>query len=218
MVNRELSMCEKAKARKYTRSNRVSVKTLKKNMFGLESVVQGRIKLRLRGKKIGFAIDAWTEDGTNFVAVIGVTEDDKYLLCFLTLMDESDMGSDAISSCLTTSLMREDNDILDKVHALMGKLNTIKNRHHLREAPYEDLKNLESVNKKLQTTTVSESSHIKQGHVATGPQEEGEDAHQFFAEAALSQEEVTSSGEDPKWTPPTSNDVERLFSRAGIVF
>ncbi|KAF4132754.1 hypothetical protein GN958_ATG18052 [Phytophthora infestans] len=58
MENRKLSMCEKAKTRKYTRLNRVSVKTLKKNMFGLESVVQGRIKLRLRGNKIDLAIDA----------------------------------------------------------------------------------------------------------------------------------------------------------------
>ncbi|ETI44449.1 hypothetical protein L917_18251 [Phytophthora nicotianae] len=32
------------------------------------------------------------------------------------------------------ALTREDDDILDKVHALMVKLNTIKNRHHLREA------------------------------------------------------------------------------------
>ncbi|KAF4139215.1 hypothetical protein GN958_ATG03816 [Phytophthora infestans] len=36
MENRELSMCEKAKTRKYTRLSRVSVKTLKKNMFGLK--------------------------------------------------------------------------------------------------------------------------------------------------------------------------------------
>ncbi|ETM39531.1 hypothetical protein L914_14326, partial [Phytophthora nicotianae] len=165
----------------YTRLNRVSVKTLKKNMFGLEGVVQGRIKLRLRGKKVGFAIDAWTEDGTHFVAVIGVTEIDKYLLCFSTLTDKSDMGSDAIIELLddvldtyeihasqlcfyvcdhasvhvaianktlvpmigcashrfnlaVQALMREDNDILDKVHALMVKLNTIKNRHHLPKA------------------------------------------------------------------------------------
>ncbi|KAG1697248.1 hypothetical protein DVH05_016536 [Phytophthora capsici] len=111
MENRELSMCEKVKTRKYTRLNRVSVKTLKKNMFGLEGVVQGRIKLRLRGKKVGFAIDAWTEDGTHFVAIIGVTEVDKYLLCFSTLTDESDMGSDAIIELL--------DDVLDtyEIHA-----------------------------------------------------------------------------------------------------
>ncbi|ETN01356.1 hypothetical protein PPTG_17462 [Phytophthora nicotianae INRA-310] len=39
-----------------------------------------------------------------------------------------------------------------------------------------------------------------------------------LAEDALNQEEVTSSREDLKWIPPISNDVERLFSRAGIVF
>ncbi|ETI34444.1 hypothetical protein F443_19097 [Phytophthora nicotianae P1569] len=32
------------------------------------------------------------------------------------------------------ALMREEDDILDKVHAFMVKLSTIKNRHHLREA------------------------------------------------------------------------------------
>ncbi|ETN03990.1 hypothetical protein PPTG_15353 [Phytophthora nicotianae INRA-310] len=115
------------------------------------------------------------------------------------------------------------------------------------KALYEDLKNLESVNKKLQTSTVSlldvralfdhvikhypgtelylspTASLVKfpdfeNGTVATELQEEGEDAHQSFAEVALSQEEVTSSRENLKWIPPTSNDVERLFSRAGIVF
>ncbi|KAF4128327.1 hypothetical protein GN958_ATG22405 [Phytophthora infestans] len=54
--------------------------------------------------------------------------------------------------------------------------------------------------------------------VATGPQEEVEDAHQSFGKAALRQEEVTSSREDLKWITPTSNDMERLVSRAGIVF
>ncbi|ETK79678.1 hypothetical protein L915_14486, partial [Phytophthora nicotianae] len=143
------------------------------------------------------------------------------------------------------------------------------------KALYEDLKNLESVNKKLQTSTVSlldvralfdhvikhypgtelylsptaslvkfpdfengvvklmagkentltrgeRAAVVKLLHtsetVATELQEEGEDAHQSFAEVALSQEEVTSSRENLKWIPPTSNDVERLFSRAGIVF
>ncbi|ETL91008.1 hypothetical protein L917_10403 [Phytophthora nicotianae] len=226
MENRERSLCEKVKTRKYTRLK----------------------------PKVGFAIDAWTEDGTHFVAGIGVTETDKYLLCFSTLTDESDMGSDAIIELLddvldtyeihasqlcfyvcdhpsinvalanktlvpmigcashrfnlaVQALMREDDDILDKVHDLMVKLYTIKNRHHLREADalmpvyrnttrwistfsmidrysriyskldriddqladfiptprenvrlkalFEDLKNLESVNMKLQTTMVS---------------------------------------------------------------
>eukprot|EP00644_Phytophthora_capsici_P000742 jgi/Phyca11/109141/e_gw1.16.689.1 len=105
------------------------------------------------------------------------------------------------------------------------------------KALYEDLKNLESVNKKLQTTTVSllnvralfdhgikhyPAAVVKllqtSDTVATEPQEEGEDAHQSFAEVALCQEEVTLSRDDLKWIPPTSSDVERLFSRAGIVF
>ncbi|KAF4139214.1 hypothetical protein GN958_ATG03815 [Phytophthora infestans] len=143
------------------------------------------------------------------------------------------------------------------------------------KALYEDLKNLESVNKKLQTTTLSlldvralvdhvikhypgtelylsptaslakipdfENGVVKlmagreniltrgeraavvkllqtSDTLATVPQEEGEDVHQSFAEVALSQEEVTSSKEDLKWIPPTSNDVKRLFSLAEIVF
>ncbi|ETL81404.1 hypothetical protein L917_18252 [Phytophthora nicotianae] len=106
MENRELSMCEKVKTRKYTRLNQVSTKTLMKSMFGLESVVQGRITLLLRCKKVGFVIDAWTEEGTHFVAVIGVTGADRYRLCFSTLTGESDMGSDAIIELL--------DDVLDK--------------------------------------------------------------------------------------------------------
>lgn len=39
-----------------------------------------------------------------------------------------------------------------------------------------------------------------------------------FAEAALSNDKPAPSRGDLKWIPPTSNDVERLISRAGIVF
>ncbi|OWZ13971.1 hypothetical protein PHMEG_00012618 [Phytophthora megakarya] len=39
-----------------------------------------------------------------------------------------------------------------------------------------------------------------------------------FAETALANDKPAPSSEDLKWIPPTSNDVKRLSSRAGIVF
>ncbi|GMF12480.1 unnamed protein product [Phytophthora lilii] len=41
-----------------------------------------------------------------------------------------------------------------------------------------------------------------------------------FAEAALAEENATAPQNqvDLRWIPPTSNDVERLFSRAGVVY
>ncbi|RLN76471.1 hypothetical protein BBJ28_00007344 [Nothophytophthora sp. Chile5] len=39
-----------------------------------------------------------------------------------------------------------------------------------------------------------------------------------FADAPLSEEAVPPALADMRWIPPTSNDVERLFSRAGIVY
>ncbi|KAE8999596.1 hypothetical protein PF011_g14573 [Phytophthora fragariae] len=65
MENRELSMCEKPKTRKYTRLVPLSVNTLKKHMFRSEDIVRGIVKQRLSGQKFGFAVDAWTEDGNH---------------------------------------------------------------------------------------------------------------------------------------------------------
>ncbi|KAG2760231.1 hypothetical protein PC116_g27310 [Phytophthora cactorum] len=180
MENRELGMCEKVKTRKFTRLSAVSVKTLKKTMFSLEVVVQASIKKKLSGKKVGFAIDAWTDGGTHFVAIIGTTKLGKILLRFATLPNEADMSADAIIKVIDNvfdiyrieaaqlcfficdhasvnvaiarkthvpmigcschrfnlamqALMCEHSDLLDKVQQQMVKLNTIKNRHHLRE-------------------------------------------------------------------------------------
>ncbi|KAF1774318.1 hypothetical protein GQ600_19935 [Phytophthora cactorum] len=52
-------------------------------------------------------------------------------------------------------------------------------------------------------------------------EEEGGDATTkkiSFAEATLYDEAPSPSVVDLKWVPPTSNDVERLFSRAGFVY
>ncbi|ETN20254.1 hypothetical protein PPTG_03293 [Phytophthora nicotianae INRA-310] len=131
---------------------------------------------------MGFAVDAWTEDGTPFVAIIAITSTDKFLLCFSTLPDESDTNADAtidlfdyvldtygidaatqmcfyvcyhasvnvaiarktsvsVIGCTShrmnlamQALMSDYTDLLEKVHRLMSKLNTIQNRHRLREA------------------------------------------------------------------------------------
>ncbi|KAG6596088.1 uncharacterized protein IUM83_18618 [Phytophthora cinnamomi] len=89
-------MCEKLKTRNYTNRKRSSFKTIQKHMFALKDVVQDYVKKCLVCQKLGFAVDAWTEDGTHFVAIVAMTFTDKYLLSFSTLSDESDMSSDAI--------------------------------------------------------------------------------------------------------------------------
>ncbi|KAG2992893.1 hypothetical protein PC120_g22383 [Phytophthora cactorum] len=63
-------------------------------------VVQASIKKRLSGKKVGFAIDTWTEDGTHFVAIIGITELEKILLRFAALENDAVISSDAIIDLL----------------------------------------------------------------------------------------------------------------------
>ncbi|KAG6968510.1 hypothetical protein JG688_00005775 [Phytophthora aleatoria] len=93
-------MCEKARTRKYRHIKPVSVKSLKKHMHGAEELVQDRINSQLQGQKVGFGIDAWTGDGTHFIVVIAWTPKDKFLFCFSTLEDESDMRSDSIIDLL----------------------------------------------------------------------------------------------------------------------
>ncbi|KAE9187127.1 hypothetical protein PF004_g22889 [Phytophthora fragariae] len=73
MENRELSMCEKPKTRKYTHLAHLRGNTLKKHMFGLEDVVRRIVKQRISGQKLGFAVDVWTEDGNHFIAIIAIT-------------------------------------------------------------------------------------------------------------------------------------------------
>ncbi|KAG6949983.1 hypothetical protein JG687_00014514, partial [Phytophthora cactorum] len=198
------------------------------------------------------------------------------------------------------ALMREHSDLLVQVQLLMVKLNTIKIgtifvRWTLLDrlddglvdfihtppmdvqlkALHEDFKNLESVNKKLQTSPVSlldvralfdhvvkhylptdtqlsvtselvkfpefENGVVKvlAGKVraltrtdkaavvkllgSTNPSKAEEDADgspkkRSFAEAALSKEAPTTSVAHLKSVPPTSNDISRLFSRAGIMY
>ncbi|KAE9341381.1 hypothetical protein PF008_g10647 [Phytophthora fragariae] len=378
--NRELSFCEKPKTRKYSNLKPICAKTLKKYMLALEEVVQARIKAQLSGKHIGFLVDAWTEDGTHFVAIIAVTSNVKFLLCFSTLEDESDMGADSIIQLMDDVLdtygidaaqlcfmvcdhasvngaiarkarvpmigcashrlnlaLKEflvpHAELLDKLHKLMAKLNTIKNRHRLRElgglmpvfnnatrwsstfmmvdryverrniirsmeqldeglvdllpTPREDahltdlyghLKNFESVNKRLQTEyglTLADVrllfDHVLEHYPETSRylapdaavvkypafengivkvqnkdsrlsrQERAalarllrpttaptvaapEPSRESFADAALNRgagRNGTRSDQPPvdlSWIPATSNDVERLFSRAGLVF
>ncbi|OWY96458.1 LOW QUALITY PROTEIN: hypothetical protein PHMEG_00033269 [Phytophthora megakarya] len=179
-----------------------------------------------------------------------------------------------------------------------GKLNTTKNRHHLREvdvlmpverdkveqylaminryfriyhkfdqvddrlvdfiprsrenvrveALHDDLRNVESVNKKIQsmTTTLLDArvlfDHVIQHYSSTAEKqspmaslvkltdfENGVIKLRVGKAANLSRQKRTAVGqhygETPPntphglhWSPPTFNDVQRLFSRAGIVF
>ncbi|KAE9181133.1 hypothetical protein PF005_g22991, partial [Phytophthora fragariae] len=140
---------------------------------------------------------------------------------------------------------------------------------------YEDLKNLESLSKKLQTSSVSlldvrmlfdhvmkhypttkaqlaatstlvkfpdfENGIVKllagkprslsrgerlavakllqsDGATALDEPEPPATKKRSFAEAALADESAAPEQVDLRWVPPTSNDVERLFSRAGIIY
>ncbi|GLE06407.1 hypothetical protein PINS_up015654 [Pythium insidiosum] len=102
--NRELSMCEKPKTRKYSSLKPLASTTLSKYMLAVEEVVQARIKEQLRGKSLGFLIDAWTEGGTHFVAAIAKKNIAKFLLSFSTLEDEADMGADSMIQLLDDML------------------------------------------------------------------------------------------------------------------
>ncbi|KAE9036222.1 hypothetical protein PR001_g8930 [Phytophthora rubi] len=342
------SFCEKPKTRKYSNLKPICAKTLKKYMLALEEVAQARIKAQLSGKRIRFLVDAWTEDGTHFVAIIAVTSKVKFLLCFSTLDDEADVGADSIIQLMDDVLdtygidaaqlcfmefLVPHAELLDKLHKRMAKLNTIKNRHRLRElgglmpvfnnatrwsstfmmvhryvesrsiirsmeqldeglvdllpTPREDvrltdlhehLKNFESVNKRLQTEyglTLADVrllfDHVLENYPETSRYlapdaavvkypafENGivkelnkdirlsrqertalarllrptkaptvaapEPSRESFADAALNRgagRNGTRSDQPPvdlSWVPATSNDVERLFSRAGLVF
>ncbi|ETM41456.1 hypothetical protein L914_12767, partial [Phytophthora nicotianae] len=254
---------------------------------------------------MGFAVDAWTEDGTPFVAIIAITSTDKFLLCFSTLPDESDTNADAtidlfdyvldtygidaatqmcfyvcyhasvnVAIARKTSvpmigcashqmnlamqaLMSDYTDLLEKVHRLMSKLNTIQNRHRLREADalmptfgiatrwsstFAIIDRYFQIYKKLDLSIrgPQESGKCKQEaasieYIFAGPlakvlhsdslsqvrdpvDHQNTSKKRSFAEAALAKEAATATSFDLGWIPPTSNDVERLFSRAGIVY
>ncbi|RAW21327.1 hypothetical protein PC110_g22231 [Phytophthora cactorum] len=76
---------------------------------------------------------------------------------------------------------------------------------------------------KVQALTRTEKVAVAKLLGSTEPSEAEEDADgspkkRYFAEAALSEEAPTTSVANLKWVPPAWNDVERLFSRAGIVY
>ncbi|KAF1790463.1 Ribonuclease H-like domain [Phytophthora cactorum] len=112
----------------------------------------------------------------------------KDLAALRALENDAVISSDAIIDLLY--------DVLDMygTELLMVKLNTITNRHHL---------------PKLLGST--ESYEVVEDA-------DGSPTKRYSAEAALSEGAPAASVANMKWVPPTSNDVERLFSRAGIVY
>ncbi|ETM49641.1 hypothetical protein L914_06156 [Phytophthora nicotianae] len=97
MEHHELSFCEKPRARKYTSLEPISRYLLKQDLDSVEVAVQARVRQRLSGKPFGFLLDAWTEAGTHYAAIIAVTSSasdaqvgDKFLLVFSTFADEGD--------------------------------------------------------------------------------------------------------------------------------
>ncbi|OWZ16275.1 hypothetical protein PHMEG_0009948 [Phytophthora megakarya] len=99
MDHHKFSFCEKKRTRTYTSLEPMTRYQIKQHLEALEPVAQ-------------FAIDAWTEAGTHYAAIIAVTP----------------------SLVAVQWLLKPHQQLLDKFHSLMMKLNTIKNRHALRRA------------------------------------------------------------------------------------
>ncbi|GMF50913.1 unnamed protein product [Phytophthora fragariaefolia] len=195
-----------------------------------------------------------------------------------------DCASHQFNLAVQAMLLRHHEEILIKVHQLMTKLNTIKNRHRLREADApmpvcrtatrwvsthamvaryfrvydkldgvdegiadlvptarkhlrlkalnEDLKNLESISLKLQTEKGVTLQDVRTLHYSVGkllrptdPIEHGpvdggneNESKRSFADMTLHKHTAPIRRVDLSWVPPTSNNVERRFSRAGIMF
>ncbi|ETL43301.1 hypothetical protein L916_06159 [Phytophthora nicotianae] len=81
MEHHELSFCEKPRARKYTSLEPISRYLLKQDLDSVEVAVQARVRQRLSGKPFGFLLDAWTEAGTHYAAIIAGTDS------FIDLLD-----------------------------------------------------------------------------------------------------------------------------------
>ncbi|OWY94177.1 hypothetical protein PHMEG_00036166 [Phytophthora megakarya] len=110
-----------------------------------------------------------------------------------------------------------------------------RSRENVRlEALHDDLRNVESVNKKLQSTATTLLDarvlfdHVIQ-HYSSTPEKQSPTASLVkFTDfengviKLLVGKTANLSRQKPHhglhWSPPTSNDVQRLFSRAGIVF
>ncbi|KAG6947921.1 hypothetical protein JG687_00015789, partial [Phytophthora cactorum] len=109
-------------------------------------LVQPSIKKNLEGKKIGFAVDAWTEDGAHFVAIIAITPTDKFLLALSTLLNESDMSADATIEIFDYVLDTYGIDAATQLCFLVCDHASVN---------VAIARNLESVNKKLQTAMLT---------------------------------------------------------------
>ncbi|KAE9005350.1 hypothetical protein PR002_g16787 [Phytophthora rubi] len=203
------SFCEKPKTRKYSNLKPICAKTLKKYMLALEEVAQARIKAQLSGKRIRFLVDAWTEDGTHFVAIIAVTSKVKFLLCFSTLDDEADVGADSIIQLM--------DDVLDTYGIDAAQLCFM----------YPAFENgiVKELNKDIRLSRQERTALARLLRPTKAPTVAApEPSRESFADAALNRgagRNGTRSDQPPvdlSWVPATSNDVERLFSRAGLVF
>ncbi|KAE8972430.1 hypothetical protein PR003_g26651 [Phytophthora rubi] len=154
--NRELSFCEKPKTRKYSNLKPICAKTLKKYMLALEEVVQARIKAQLSGKRIGFSwmrgrkmgLTSWPSSPSlprsSFYSAsphwrmrltwVLTRSSSSWMTCWTrTASTQHSCASWSATMRLSTEFLVPHAELLDKLHKLMAKLNTIKNRHRLRE-------------------------------------------------------------------------------------
>ncbi|DAZ98807.1 TPA: hypothetical protein N0F65_000963, partial [Lagenidium giganteum] len=108
-----LSFCEKRLTTNNTSLQPICSKALKRYLEIIETSVQKLIAERLRDKVLGLILDAGTEAGTHFDAVIAIAPDEanprscqRYLVCTAPLKIVADMGSDLMIDLL--------DDILDQ--------------------------------------------------------------------------------------------------------
>lgn len=188
MGHHEINFVESRLSRRYSNLQPLGVHSFKRHLEAVEAAVVVRLREYLSRKSVGLLIDAWTEGGTHYAAVIAVTpsltgegKSEKSLLCFSPFEDESDMTTSAlielldyvldtfqldlgqlcffvcdhasVNASLSTrtrvpmigcashrlqlavqQILSPHQELLGRVNHLMGKLNTVKNRHRLRDA------------------------------------------------------------------------------------
>ncbi|KAF1772457.1 hypothetical protein GQ600_1842 [Phytophthora cactorum] len=244
MENRELGMCEKVKTRKFTRLSAVSVKTLKKTIrrtsVHQEEAVwkEGWVCYRRMDRcgthfvaiigitKLGKILLRFAtlpnEADMSADAIIKVIDDvfDIYRieaaqLCFF-ICDHASVNVAIARKTHSVNKKPQTSSVpLLDVQALFDHVvkhnpstsTQLSTNSWLVKFPYFKNSVVKVLAGKVRTLFCTEKAAVAKLHEEKG-----------FAEAVLFDEAPSPSVVDLKWVRPTSNDVERLFSRAGNVY
>ncbi|DBA01382.1 TPA: hypothetical protein N0F65_007279 [Lagenidium giganteum] len=164
-----LNICDKPRTRKNTNLKPIESATLFKYMNAQAQKVINVIKAQLAGQRLGLQLDGWTEVGTHYMAIIASKPAPKFISCFSSLEDESDMGADSIIEllgdmfdlfailasqlCFWCPTMHQIDRSDDAMTDLLPTAREDVQMQHL----YEDRKKLESVNQTIQSSTITRS-------------------------------------------------------------